>query len=64
MVLLICMSYMHVILFVGKSWHRHIQATVGLLWGEKIGDCALGGGIELGRVGKRCGRPLESENLY
>jgi len=36
--LLISMSYMHVILFVGKSWHEPIQVTMGLLWREKIGD--------------------------
>lgn len=34
------MSYMHVILFVGKSWHEQIQVTVGLVWGKKIGDTA------------------------
>lgn len=40
MFLLICMSYMHVILFVGKSWHGKNRVTMGLLWGEKIGDSA------------------------
>lgn len=31
---------------------------MGLLWGEKIGDYALGGGIELGRVGKEMWLPI------
>lgn len=38
MFVLICMSYMHVILCVGKSSHGKFQ--LGFLWGEKIGGSA------------------------
>lgn len=61
---LICMSYMHVILFVGKSWHGQIQVPVGFTLQKENWRLCMGGGIEPGRVGKRCGRPLESGNLY
>lgn len=49
------MSYMRVILFVGKSWCGGTSVTLGLLWGWKIGDSAWGwgwGGNRGGRGGK------------
>ena len=49
---------MHVIPFVGKSWHGQIQDTVGSLWGKKIGDSALGGGIEPGQGWKEMWSPV------
>lgn len=57
MFLLICTGYMHVILFVGKSWHGQIQVTVVLLGDRKLAT-AWEGGMELGWVEKRCGPPI------
>lgn len=49
---------MHLILFVGKSWHGQIQVTVGLLCREKNWSLRMGGGIELGKGGKEMWPPV------
>lgn len=64
MFLLICMSYVHVVLLVGKSWHGQIPSHCGLTTKRENWRLHMGGGTEQGRVGWRCGRPLESWDLY
>lgn len=65
MFLLICMSYVHVIRLVGKSWHGQIWVTAGFVGGEKIGDFTRKEEWSWERVGKEMWPPpLKSWDLY